>query len=169
MAKKLEEDLAFRVQAAGNFQKHRTICELRRRHLEEFRKLFVKVVGLAREQGVGSTSGKLLIAGPRCVECEQTHGDLRAAWGYGAPSDGGDRGVAADGGRDGREGRPYGEANRMDEVPKELRRRKTRLAAIQAAKERLEAEQRAADDARGRRDRIGIRREDGPTSDFSET
>ena len=45
----------------------------------------------------------------------------------------------------------YGEANRADEVPKELRRRQTRLAAIQVAQERLEAEQRAADDARGRK------------------
>ena len=45
----------------------------------------------------------------------------------------------------------FGEANRGDEVPEELRRRQTRLAAIQAAHERLEAEQRAVDDARGRK------------------
>ena len=35
-------------------------------------------------------------------------------------------------------------------MPKELRRREARLAAIEAAKERLEAAQRGADDARGR-------------------
>ena len=39
---------------------------------------------------------------------------------------------------------------RGDELPAELRRREDRLAAIRAAKARLEAEQRAADDARGR-------------------
>ena len=39
---------------------------------------------------------------------------------------------------------------RGDEVPAALRRREDRLAAIRAAKSRLEAQQRAADDARGR-------------------
>ena len=48
----------------GNFPKHRTICEYRRRHLEEFRKLFVKVVGLAREKGLANF-GKLLIDGTK--------------------------------------------------------------------------------------------------------
>ena len=33
LARKLEEDVAFRVLAAGNFPSHRTICEFRRRHL----------------------------------------------------------------------------------------------------------------------------------------
>ena len=31
IVKKLEEDVAFRMLAAGNFPKHRTICEFRRR------------------------------------------------------------------------------------------------------------------------------------------
>ena len=39
---------------------------------------------------------------------------------------------------------------RGDELPAELRRREDRLAAIRAAKSRLEVQQRAADDARGR-------------------
>ena len=56
MARKLEEDVAFRV--AGNFPSHRTLCEFRRRHLEEFKGLFVEVVRLARETGL-SSFGKL--------------------------------------------------------------------------------------------------------------
>ena len=44
----------------------------------------------------------------------------------------------------------YGEDRRGDELPEELRRREDRLAAIEAAKQRLEAAQRAADDERGR-------------------
>ena len=36
IARKLEEDVAFRVLAAGNFPQHRTICEFRRRHLGRF-------------------------------------------------------------------------------------------------------------------------------------
>ena len=45
----------------------------------------------------------------------------------------------------------YGEEARGDELPEELKRRDDRLAAIREAKARLEAEQRAADDARGRK------------------
>ena len=32
LAQKLEEDVAFRVLAAGNRPQHRTLCEFRRRH-----------------------------------------------------------------------------------------------------------------------------------------
>ena len=45
IAKKLEVDVAFRFLAAGNFPQHRTICEFRRRHLDDFKELFVEVVG----------------------------------------------------------------------------------------------------------------------------
>ena len=45
----------------------------------------------------------------------------------------------------------YGEDARGDELPEELKRREDRLAAIRAAKARLAAEQRAMDDARGRK------------------
>ena len=44
----------------------------------------------------------------------------------------------------------FGEALRGDELPEELRRRQDWLAAIRAAKERVKAKQRQADDARGR-------------------
>ncbi len=52
MAKRLEEDVAFRMLAAGNFPKHRTLCEFRKRHLEDFRAVFVQVVVLARASGL---------------------------------------------------------------------------------------------------------------------
>ena len=51
IARKLEEDVAFRVLAAGNFPSHRTICEFRRRHLDDFKRLFVEVVRLAGAVG----------------------------------------------------------------------------------------------------------------------
>ena len=35
VARKLEEDVAFRMLAAGNFPQHRTVCEFRCRHLGE--------------------------------------------------------------------------------------------------------------------------------------
>ena len=43
--------MAFRVLGAGNFPSHRTICEFRRRHLDDFKRLFVEVVCLAGAVG----------------------------------------------------------------------------------------------------------------------
>ena len=64
IARRLEEDVAFRVLAAGNFPQHRTVCEFRRRHLEDFKALFVEVVRLAREFGL-ARFGKLSIDGTK--------------------------------------------------------------------------------------------------------
>ena len=62
VARKLEEDVAFRMLAAGNFPQHRTVCEFRRRHLGEFSELFVQVVRVAREIG-GHVAFRMLAAG----------------------------------------------------------------------------------------------------------
>ncbi len=64
IARKLEEDVAFRMLAGGNFPQHRTICEFRRRHLKDFKKVFVEVVGLARELGLVRL-GKVSIDGTK--------------------------------------------------------------------------------------------------------
>ena len=76
MTRKLEEDVAFRV--AGNFPSHRTLCEFRRRHLEEFKGLFVEVVRLARETGL-SSFGKLSIDGTKV----RANASKRKAMSYG--------------------------------------------------------------------------------------
>ena len=78
MARKLEEDVAFRVLAAGNFPSHRTICEFHRRHLSDFKTLFVEVVGLARETGVGNF-GKLSVDGTKV----RANASKRKAMSYG--------------------------------------------------------------------------------------
>ena len=52
IARKLHEDVAFRVLAAGNFPAHRTIRDFRAFHLKELSELFVQVVRLAREMGL---------------------------------------------------------------------------------------------------------------------
>lgn len=49
LAKRLHEDVAFRVLAAGNFPVHRTLSDFRALHLAELSALFVQVVKLARE------------------------------------------------------------------------------------------------------------------------
>ena len=153
MARKLEEDVAFRVLGAGNFPSHRTLCEFRRRHLEEFKGLFVEVVCLAREVGLLSF-GKLSIDGTKV----RANASKRKAMSYGRMGEEERRlegeieallNRARD--TDAEEDARFGESLRGDELPEELRRREDRLAAIVAAKARLEAAQREADDARGRR------------------
>ena len=52
IAKKLYEDVAFRVLAADNFPAHRTIRDFRALHLAEFTELFIQIVRLAREMGL---------------------------------------------------------------------------------------------------------------------
>ncbi len=49
LARKLHEDVAFRVLGAGNFPAHRTMSDFRALHLKELADLFVQVVKLARE------------------------------------------------------------------------------------------------------------------------
>ena len=153
LARKLEEDVAFRVLGAGNFPSHRTLCEFRRRHLEDFKALFVEVVRVAREMGVAQF-GKLSIDGTKVranaskrkamsygrmlAEERRLEGEIEALLGRAQETD------AAEDAR-------FGEALRGDELPQELRRREDRLAAIRAAQERLRARQREADDARGRK------------------
>ena len=152
LARKLEEDVAFRVLGAGNFPSHRTICEFRRRHLEDFKALFVAVVGLAREMGLAQF-GKLSIDGTKV----RANASKRKAMSYGRMLEEerrlrGEIEALLERARqtDTAEDERFGEA-RGDELPEELSRREDRLAAIRAAKERLEARQREADDARGRK------------------
>jgi len=52
LARKLHEDVAFRVLAADNFPAHRTISDFRAVHLEAMAELFVQVVKLAQECGL---------------------------------------------------------------------------------------------------------------------
>ena len=78
IARKLEEDVAFRVLGAGNFPQHRTLCEFRRRHLSDFKELFVAVVRLARELGL-ARFGKLSIDGTKV----RANASKRKAMSYG--------------------------------------------------------------------------------------
>ena len=78
VARKLEEDVAFRMLAAGNFPQHRTVCEFRRRHLEDFKALFVEVVRLSQELGL-ARFGKLSIDGTKV----RANASKRKAMSYG--------------------------------------------------------------------------------------
>ena len=152
VARKLEEDVAFRMLAAGNFPQHRTVCEFRRRHLAEFSELFLGVVQVAREMGL-ARFGKLSVDGTKV----RANASKRKAMSYERMGKEAAR-LQAEiealltkaGMVDAEEDERWGEYFRGDELPEELQRREKRLAAIQAAKARLEAAQRGLDDERGR-------------------
>ena len=153
IARKLQEDVAFRVLGAGNFPSHRTICEFRRRHLADFKRLFVEVVRLAGAMGLARI-GTLSIDGTKV----RANASKRKAMSYGRMVEEEKRLeaeikalVGRAGAVDEEEDARYGVDVRGDEMPEELKRREDRLEAIRQAKARLEARQRAMDDARGRK------------------
>lgn len=147
IAKKLYEDVAYRVLAADNFPAHRTIREFRALHLSEFTELFVQVVRLAREMGlvklgtvaVDGTKIKANASRHKAMSYERmqsTERELKAQI-EGLVQ----RATQAD----------EIEKNEPElDIPAEIARRQERLVAIAAAKARLEHRQRQADTERGR-------------------
>lgn len=147
IARKLHEDVAFRVLGAGNFPAHRTIRDFRANHLQELSALFVQVVRLAREMGlvklgtvaVDGTKVKANASRHKAMSYErmlQAEGELKAQVEALLA-----RAKAAD----------EAEKNEPEvDIPAEIARREARLAAIAAARERLEQRQREADVQRGR-------------------
>ena len=103
--------------------------------------MFVEVVRLAAETGVANF-GKLSIDGTKV----RANASKRKAMSYGRMLEE-ERRLQAEiealldraGAVDAQEDARFGEDFRGDELPEELRRREDRLAAIRAAKERLEA------------------------------
>jgi transposase len=152
IARKLEEDVAYRVLAAENFPAHRTICDFRQQHLEAFGDLFVQVVQIAREAGVVRL-GTLAVDGSKV----KANASKRKAMSYGRMleqerclreqiAELTARAAAVDAAEDAE----HGEDVRGDELPEELQRREQRLRTIQQAKARLEAQQAEEDRKKGR-------------------
>ena len=147
LARKLHEDVAFRVLAAGNFPAHRTLSDFRAFHLKELSDLFVQVVRLAREMGLvklgtvavdgtkikANASRNKSMSYERMLKAEaELKEQIQALL---------DKARAAD----------EAEKNEPElDIPAELARRQDRLAQIEAAKQRLEQRQQAADTERGR-------------------
>ncbi|VAV94247.1 Transposase, partial [hydrothermal vent metagenome] len=152
IAKKLEEDVAFRILAADNFPQHRTICGFRKRHLSDFKAVFVQVIQIAQQAELISL-GTVAIDGTKVRANASKHKamsyqrlqaeELRLKKEIGDLCDQA-RSTDAD------EDRLYGVDHRGDELPEELHHRQSRLAKIRDAKARLEQAQREADTARGR-------------------
>lgn len=147
LARRLHEDVALRVLAAGNFPAHRTLSDFRALHLAELSALFEQVVKLARECGLVKL-GTIAVDGTKVKANASRH----KAMSYGRMQQAEaalkqqiaallERARATD----------TAQADEPEQdLPAEIGRREARLAAIEAAKARLEAQQREADTARGR-------------------
>ena len=148
IARKLHEDVAFRVLAAGNFPKHRTLSDFRALHLQELGALFVQIVKLACECGLVKL-GTIAVDGTKLRANASKHkamsyermqarelelkAQVQALL---------ERAKQAD----------VAEAGETElDLPAEIERREQRIEVIQAAKKRLEERQHAADTQSKRR------------------
>ena len=149
IARKLHEDVAFRVLAARNFPAHRTIRDFRALHLKELSDLFVQVVRLAREMGLVKL-GTIAVDGTKVKANASRHkamsyGHMRKA----------EAELKAQIEALLNKARAADEAEKNEpelDIPAEIARRQDRLDAIAAARTRLEQRQRDADLERGRSD-----------------
>jgi len=144
--KRLQEDIPFKVLAAGNEPDFRTISDFRKIHLEALENLFEQVLEMALQCG-SIKLGRVSLDGTKLKANASKH----KAMSYGRMKEKQqqlkeevkqllEQAEAADQEED----RQYG-SKRGDELPEELRRRETRLAKIKEAKKVLE--QRARDKA----------------------
>ena len=147
IAKKLHEDVAFRVLAADNFPAHRTIRDFRALHLSEFTELFTQVVRLAREMGLVKL-GTIAVDGTKIKANASRH----KAMSYGRMQST-EIELKAQIEAMLKKAASTDEAEKAEpdlDIPAEIERRQERLAAIEAAKARLEERQRQTDTLRGR-------------------
>src|SRR5271169_5864338 len=144
--KRVQEDIPFRVLAAGNEPDFRTISDFRKIHIATLQKLFEQVLAMALECGAIKL-GRVSLDGTKLKANASKH----KAMSYGRMKEKQqqlkeevkqllEQAEAADKEED----RQYGD-KRGDELPEELQRRETRLAKIKEAKRVVE--QRARDRA----------------------
>ena len=149
IARKLHEDVAFRVLAARNFPAHRTIRDFRAFHLKELSDLFVQVVRLAREMGLVKL-GTIAVDGTKVKANASRHKAMSYGHMLKAEAE-----LKAQIEALLNKARAADEAEKNDpdlDIPAEIARRQDRLDAIAAARTRLEQRQRDADLERGRCD-----------------
>ena len=142
IAKRLEEDIAFRILAANNTPDFRTISDFRKDHLKALSGLFLQVLKLCQKAGLVKL-GHISLDGTKIKANASKH----KAMSYKRMKEEEARleaeikemlqkAVAVDEEED----RRYGKDKRGDELPKELAFRESRLKKIREAREALEAE-----------------------------
>ena len=138
--KRLVEDVAFRVLAAGNQPDFRTIADFRKFHLQALEALFQQVLRLVLEVGALKL-GRVALDGSKVKANASKH----KAMSYGRMGETEKR-LREEVRRllkqaeatDEEEDKRYGRERQGDELPEELQRRETRIARIQEAKKALE-------------------------------
>ena len=152
LEKHLQEDVGFRVLAAGNEPDFRTISDFRKLHLAALEGLFQQVLRMALELGAMKL-GRVAIDGSKVKANASKH----KAMSYRRMKEDEkrlreevrrllERAEAIDAAEDAE----YGRDNRGDELPVELGRREERLRRIQEAKRALEERARAEAQAEGK-------------------
>ena len=149
IARKLHEDVAFRVLAARNFPAHRTIRDFRAFHLKELSDLFVQVVRLAREMGLVKL-GTIAVDGTKVKANASRHKAM--SYGHMLKAEA-ELKAQIEGLLNKARAADEAEKNEPElDIPAEIARRQDRLDAIAAARTRLEQRQRDTDLERGRSD-----------------
>jgi transposase len=150
--RRLVEDVAFRVLAAGNEPDFRTIADFRKRHLTAVRGFFEQVLRLARELGAPRV-GRVALDSSKIKANASKH----KAMSYGRMRekqrqlrDEVNDLLAQAEAADAAEDAEYGPDQRGDELPAELQRRESRLKRIREAQRALEARAKAEAAAAGK-------------------
>jgi transposase len=151
MQKRLQEDIGFKVLAAGNEPDFRTISDFRKIHLAALESLFEQVLELALESGAVKV-GRVALDGTKVKANASKH----KAMSYGRMKEKQKlireevkRILAEAEAVDEEEDRLHGN-KRGDELPEELQRRETRLAKIKQAKKALEQRAKQKAEAEGK-------------------
>jgi transposase len=145
LERRLIEDVAFRILAAGNEPDFRTISEFRRIHLKALEGLFVQVLELARKLGAMKL-GRVAIDGSKIKANASKHKAMsheRMLREQQRLREEVKRLLAEAEQTDKDEDKHFGRTRRGDELPAELARREQRLQRIAEAREALEQRARA--------------------------
>jgi transposase len=149
--RRLVEDVAFRVLAAGNQPDFRTIADFRKRHLPTLQGFFEQVLRVARELGAPRV-GRVAVDGSKVKANASKHKAMsydRMREKERQLRDEVQQLLAQAEQTDAAEDAQYGAGRHGDELPTELQRRESRLTRIREAKRALEARAKEAATAAG--------------------
>ena len=158
--RRLVEDIAFRVLAAGNEPNFRTISDFRKIHLKTLEGLFEQVLHIALEAGAMKV-GRVALDGTKIRKptpaSAKSHGvELRPHGREAKAVESGSETVIETSRGGGRERNAhYGRDRTGDELPAELERRETRLKKIREAKRRLGGKSTTEGGGRGQQSKAG--------------
>ena len=142
----LETDVAFRYLAANHRPDHRTLSDFRKDSLEALQGLFVKIVALCAEAGMVKLGRVALdgrrVSGNAALDQNRTKAGLATEVA---------KILAEAEEQDREEDEKYGPDARGDELPEEMQTKEGRLSRLREAQARLEAREKAAQEAQQQR------------------